>query len=78
MKNLYCSFVGHRFKVSKNVTDYVKEYKCLNCDLQMTTDGKGKLTKLTPKFEEINDVLERIHRNRRNKKHLVKKLEFVS
>ena len=34
----------------------------------MTTDGRGKLTPLTPKYKEINSVLERIHIKRTLKK----------
>ncbi len=68
MKNIYCSFFGHQFVVSKRVTNHVKEYKCKNCNSQMTTDGRGKLTPLTPKYKEINSVLERIHIRRALKK----------
>jgi hypothetical protein len=34
----------------------------------MTTNGKGELIPLTPKFKEINSVLERIHQKRKLKK----------
>lgn len=68
MKNIYCSFFGHQFEVSKQVTYHVKEYKCKYCSSQMTTDGTGKLTPLTPKYKEINSVLERIHLKRTLKK----------
>ena len=36
----------------------------------MTTNGKGGLTPLTPKYKEINSVLERIHNNRMSRKRL--------
>lgn len=70
---MYCSIFGHQFVVSKEVTLHVKEYKCKNCNFQMTTDGKGKLTPLTPKYKEINSVLERIHikRTLRKRKNLI-------
>ena len=68
MKNIYCSIFGHQFVVSKRVTQYVNEYKCKKCNFQMTTDGKGKLTPLTPKHKEINSELERIHLKRLLKK----------
>lgn len=64
MKSLYCSFFGHQYEVSKNVTYHVKEYKCAHCSSEVTTNGKGGLTPLTPKFKEINSVLERIHNKR--------------
>ena len=68
MKKVFCSIFGHEFIVSKRVTLHVKEYKCKNCSAQMTTDGSGKLTPLTPKYKEINSVLERIYIKRSIKK----------
>lgn len=70
MKHLYCSIFGHDFKVSKHVTYHVKEYKCKRCEMEVTNNGHGGFTKLTPKFREINSVLERIHKNRIHKKRI--------
>jgi len=70
MKSIYCSFFGHQYEVSKKVTYHVKEYKCVQCTAQMTTNGKGGITPLTPKYKEINSVLERIHNNRMSRKQL--------
>ena len=73
MKSLYCSFFGHQYQVSKKVTYHVSEYTCKHCNVQMTTNGKGELTPLTPKYKEINSVLERIHakRNIRRQQNLI-------
>ena len=62
--SLYCALFGHKFKVSRKITYHVKEYKCRNCKKQMTTNSNGYLTELTPKFKEINSILERIHNNK--------------
>lgn len=70
MKSIYCSLFGHQYEVSKKVTYHVKEYKCAHCSAQMTTNGKGGLTPLTPKYKEINSVLERIHSSRMSRKGL--------
>ncbi len=61
MPNVYCNLFGHDFEVTKKVTSYVKEYTCSHCKKQLTTNGNGKLIELTPKFKEINAILERIH-----------------
>lgn len=61
---LYCGLFGHQFEISKSVTRHVKEYQCTCCHKQLTTDGKGRLTELTPKFIEINALLERIQQKR--------------
>lgn len=67
MKNIQCLVFGHDYEVTRNVTYHVKEYSCINCQKQLTTNGNGKLVELTPKFKEINDVLERIHQKRISK-----------
>lgn len=64
MRQLYCSLFGHDFTVTKQVTYHVKEYKCRHCRTEVTNNGKGGFTHLTPKFREINSVLERIHTRR--------------
>jgi len=59
---------GHNFVVTRHVTYHVKEYTCKSCSKKLTTNGNGTLIELTPKFKEINDVLERIHQKRVKKK----------
>lgn len=61
---LYCDFFGHNYKMTRKVTNHVKEYTCSCCKKQLTTDSNGKLTELTPKYQEINSALERIYNNR--------------
>ena len=61
---MYCTIFGHNYRVSKNVTYHVKEYTCSHCKKQLTTSSNGSLIELTPKFKEINNILERIHNNR--------------
>lgn len=68
MRNIHCKMFGHEFKVTRHVTLHVKEYTCQNCKKELTTSGNGSLTELTPKFKEINDVLERIHQKRKRRK----------
>lgn len=64
LPKMYCSVFGHNYQVSKKVTYYVKEYTCSHCKKQLTTNSNGNLIELTPKFKEINAILERIHNNR--------------
>lgn len=67
MKRVHCNLFGHNYEVTRNVTYHVKEYTCKNCKKQLTVNGNGNLIELTPKFKEINDVLERIYIKRNNK-----------
>lgn len=61
---LYCNVVGHNYEMTKKVTSHVKEYTCKCCKRQLTTNGNGKLTELTPKYQEINAILEKIYSRR--------------
>lgn len=72
MKQFQCNLFGHDYHVTRQVTYHVKEYTCKNCKKQLTINGNGNLIELSPKFKEINDVLERIHM-KRNKKLREKK-----
>jgi transposase-like protein len=64
---IFCNFFGHHFVVSKKVTEHIKEYRCVHCNKQVTTDERGKLSPLTQKLKEINNTLEDMYqrRNRR-------------
>ena len=64
VSKFYCNIFGHQYDVSKLVTKHVKEYTCKCCKKQLTTNGNGGLTELTPKFKEINTILEYIHNRR--------------
>ncbi|WP_088340738.1 hypothetical protein [Robiginitalea sediminis] len=66
MKKMFCTLFGHHFAVSKRVTSHIKEYSCVHCGKQVTTDVSGNLSSLTPELREINKTLEYIYR----KKHL--------
>lgn len=58
---MYCNLFGHDYQVTKKVTLHVKEYTCKHCKKELTTNSNGHLTELTPKFREINEILERIY-----------------
>lgn len=70
---MYCTLFGHDYEVSKKVTYHVKEYTCKHCKKQLTTNSNGNLIELTPKFKEINAILERIYatREQRSKKKMI-------
>ncbi|MCF7559802.1 hypothetical protein L3X39_04065 [Sabulilitoribacter multivorans] len=61
---MYCNLFGHDYQVTKKVTYHVKEYTCRHCRKELTTNSNGRLIELTPKFREINAILERIHNSR--------------
>jgi len=62
---IYCDIFGHNYALSKKVTSHVKEYTCKCCKRQLTTNGNGELTELTPKFQEINTILAEMYTRRR-------------
>ena len=66
---IFCDIFGHKYEVSKKVTSHVKEYTCRCCKKELTTDGDGHLTELTPKYREINKILEDIYARRMVKRN---------
>lgn len=69
VSKFFCSVFGHRYVVTKRVTSHIKEYRCLHCQEQVTTNANGNLSKLTPRLKEINATLAMIYQ-KRNAKHL--------
>jgi len=64
---LYCDIFGHSYQTSRIITSHVKEYTCSCCKHQLTTDGNGKLTELTPKYKEINLILADLYAKRKHR-----------
>lgn len=67
MKNLICSLLGHDFKETRKVTDFVSEFQCIHCKKQMSTNENGALTPLTSQQKEINSLLHSVHKKKKKK-----------
>lgn len=59
-----CGIFGHYYAVSKKVTSHIKEYECIHCKKQVTTDEHGNLLNLTPELEDINDTLQKVYKKK--------------
>jgi hypothetical protein len=60
-----CRLVGHRFRVTRKVTDYVNEYECTCCKQEYSENSTGRLEVLTNKTREINQSLRDLFTRRR-------------
>ncbi|NAS10890.1 hypothetical protein [Poritiphilus flavus] len=69
MKKIFCNIFGHHYTVSKKITLHIKEYKCIHCGKQVTTDVSGNLSNLTPELREINATLEHIYQKKHSASH---------
>jgi len=56
-KNFICLLFGHKIVTTRTITNHIKEYKCTNCDLELTNDVQGRTTFLTTERKEINEAL---------------------
>jgi hypothetical protein len=56
-KSLICLLLGHKIITTRTITSHIKEYKCTNCNLELTNDVMGKTAILTPERKEINEAL---------------------
>jgi len=64
MKKLFCNVFGHHYVVTKKITHHIKEYKCIHCGKEVTTDVSGNLSALTPELQDINKTLESIYQKK--------------
>ncbi len=61
---VFCNFFGHHYTVSKKVTEHIKEYRCVHCGKQVSTDERGKLAPLTQQLKEINNAVGDMYQRR--------------
>ena len=61
---LLCSMFGHKFEMTRNITDYFKEFECRVCHLQATNDVSGRKISLTEEHREINAALVDLYRKK--------------
>lgn len=54
MKLFSCKLTGHILKEITSDSIYMKEFECSKCKQQYTTNGYGKLVKLTKYWKENN------------------------
>ncbi|MEL6918974.1 MAG: hypothetical protein AAFO99_14750 [Bacteroidota bacterium] len=64
LSSLFCNLFGHHYVVSKRITMHIKEYKCIHCNKEVTTDVSGNLSALTPELQDINKTLEHLYQKR--------------
>ncbi|RAV28277.1 hypothetical protein [Sinomicrobium soli] len=66
LARILCFVFGHRFRVSREVTAHIKEYRCTCCRAEVTLDDEGHITSLTSQLKEINDTLTDLHKKKRH------------
>lgn len=57
LSSILCSTFGHRFIVTNNVTNHIKEFKCKTCHKEVTNVYSGELELLNFKNRKINACL---------------------
>lgn len=64
---IMCSTFGHKYKVTRKVTNHINEYKCSHCGKEVTDTMSGKLEILTHKTKEVNTKLSVFCKKRSNR-----------
>lgn len=67
LTKMYCSIIGHQFQMTKEVTTHIKEYKCVCCGYEVTTNSRGAMVPLTEDLRETHLSLQSMIAKRRRK-----------
>ena len=70
---MYCSIVGHQYRIEKNITKHIKEYKCSCCGKEVTINAHGNIVPLTPELKYIHQGLSNMVLKRRNNQQRIVK-----
>ena len=62
---IYCSIIGHQYYIDKNITNYIKVYRCSCCGNEVTNNAQGNLVPLTDERREIHESLQKLVAKRR-------------
>jgi|TARA_R110002073_G_scaffold143046_3_gene294995 hypothetical protein len=54
---ILCSTFGHKFIITNNITNHIKEYQCKNCNKEFTNVFSGGLEILNFKNRKANTCL---------------------
>ena len=58
MKLFSCKIKGHKFKKLPTDSLYTEEFECTRCGKQYTTDGYGRMVKLSKYWRNNNSYFE--------------------
>jgi len=58
MKRLNCKIQGHTLVKIKSEDVQLKNFECTHCKQEFTTDGYGRVVKLTKFWQENNKLFE--------------------
>lgn len=64
LEKAFCKFFGHKFKITRKVTDHFKEFECKVCHRCATNDVKGNLIYLSDEMKDINKTLNQLYQRR--------------
>jgi hypothetical protein len=64
-KRNLCSFFGHKMIITRKVTDHIQEYKCSNCELELTNNIYGHTISLTPELKKIHESINNWYRKKK-------------
>lgn len=55
--SVICSTVGHKYRITRKVTNHINEYKCVHCGREVSENASGTLEDLTQRVRSVNNTL---------------------
>lgn len=68
-QRLLCNVSGHKFRLTKKITNNIKHYQCINCGYEVSTNFKGQLVPLTEELKNAHSGIQNIIVKRNYRKH---------
>ncbi len=67
LTTIFCSTFGHKYSMSKKITNHINEYQCKTCGQEVTNVVSGKIEILTFKNKKVNACLSAFFQKKLNK-----------
>tara|TARA_B100000809_G_scaffold266767_1_gene331385 strand:+ start:6636 stop:6878 length:243 start_codon:yes stop_codon:yes gene_type:complete len=64
LSSILCTTFGHKFIITNNITNHIKEFKCKTCNKEVTNAFSGKLEVLNFKNRKTNASLSKFFKKK--------------
>ena len=67
---IVCGTLGHDYVISRKITNHINEYKCTNCNKEVTDNFYGRIENLTFQTKKVNTSLALFFEKKMRRKYI--------